>query len=437
MVFLSGRCLALAGLGSRGCSNASAMARIRPAIEKFSAYNPSPLSLEAMMQFGSKENACEKKSFLFLRKELPVRLANIMKELSLLPDDLRRTPSVQLLDNWYQQSFLEMIDFESSDPTDQSTLDNFTEILNMIRTRHSNVVETMAQGVIELKDAKGIDHVMEHNIQYFLDRFYISRISIRMLINQHTILFGNQLQHPRHIGSIDPTCDVVSIVRDAYENAKYLCEHYYAGAPEMNIFTRDALKGDKFIHLPYVPSHLYHMLFELFKNAMRAVVEHHDDDDSYAESYPPLDVMVVKAGEDLTVKISDEGGGIPRSQLDLLFNYMYSTAPKPGVGGQAPIAGYGYGLPLSRLYARYFQGDLVLNSVEGFGTNAVIFLKTLSTDANELLPIYNKTSYKHYKMAAPNPDWSAPMPGQRQNHPNAPTQSIGSTTGAGNNGGAR
>ena len=40
---------------------------------------------------------------------------------------------------------------------------------------------------------------------------------------------------------------------------------------------------------------------------------------------------------------------------------------------------------------------MVLNSVEGFGTNAVVFLKTLSTDANELLPIYNKTSYKHYK----------------------------------------
>ena len=45
-----------------------------------------------------------------------------------------------------------------------------------------------------------------------------------MLINQHTILFGNQLQHPRHIGAIDPTCDVTSIVKDAYENAKYLCE---------------------------------------------------------------------------------------------------------------------------------------------------------------------------------------------------------------------
>lgn len=57
-----------------------------------------------------------------------------------------------------------------------------------IRDRHSDVVQTMAQGIIELKEARGgvVEPSMELSIQYFLDRLYMSRISIRMLINQHS-----------------------------------------------------------------------------------------------------------------------------------------------------------------------------------------------------------------------------------------------------------
>lgn len=47
------------------------------------------------------------------------------------------------------------------------------------------MVETMAEGLIELRESEGVDIASERGIQYFLDRFYINRISIRMLQNQH------------------------------------------------------------------------------------------------------------------------------------------------------------------------------------------------------------------------------------------------------------
>ena len=71
------------------------------------------------------------------------------------------------------------------------------------------------------------------------------------------------------------------------------------------------------------------------------------------------------------LQITDEGGGIPRSGVPKIFTYLYSTADSPldalnaaGEGEDSPgvLAGYGYGLPLSRLYARYFGGDLQVRS---------------------------------------------------------------------------
>uniref|UniRef100_A0A023FJQ5 Protein-serine/threonine kinase n=1 Tax=Amblyomma cajennense TaxID=34607 RepID=A0A023FJQ5_AMBCJ len=375
-------------------------------LDKYSRFHPSPLSIKQFIDFG--ENACERTSFLFLRKELPVRLANIMKEIHLLPENLLSMPSVELVRSWYERSFEEILEFENAGTEDKKAMAKFCEALIKIRNRHSNVVQTMAQGVIELKESHEPDPKTEHSIQYFLDRFYMNRISIRMLINQHTSLFGNENNtHPRNIGSIDRNCNVASIVEDAYENAKFLCDQYYLTSPGLVVEQCDVISPNSTICVDYVPSHLYHMLFELFKNSMRAVVEYHGTE---ADEFPPLKVLIARGREDLTIKLSDKGGGIPRSCIELLFQYMYSTAPQPSASGlnSAPLAGYGYGLPLSRLYARYFRGDLILTSCEGYGTDALIYLKALSNEANEMLPVFNKTSSKHYSSAVGASDWIAP-----------------------------
>jgi hypothetical protein len=39
-----------------------------------------------------------------------------------------------------------------------------------------------------------------------------------------------------------------------------------------------------------------------------------------------------------------------------------------------PMSGFGYGLPISRLYMRFWGGDLDLVSVEGYGSDAYMTL---------------------------------------------------------------
>ncbi|XP_051526979.1 pyruvate dehydrogenase kinase, isozyme 4 isoform X3 [Myxocyprinus asiaticus] len=378
-------------------------------VDRFSKFSPSPLSMKQFIDFGS-ANACEKTSFMFLRQELPVRLANIMKEIDFLPDKLLSTPSLKLLHSWYAQSLMELVDFLEKDPDDKKILTKFTETLINVRNRHNNVVPTMAQGVLEYKEAFGVDPVTNQNVQYFLDRFYMSRISTRMLMNQHTLIFDGSTNpaHPKHIGSIDPHCDVVEVVKDAYESAKMLCDQYYLTSPEVEIKQVNcerefSLSNFQFI---YVPSHLYHMLFELFKNAMRATVETHET----SLHLPPIKVRVSLGSEDLTIQVSDRGGGVPLRKIERLFSYMYSTAPSPVTEDtrNAPLAGFGYGLPISRLYAKYFQGDLQLYSMEGHGTSAVIYLKALSTESIERLPVFNKSALRHYQTSMEADDWCIP-----------------------------
>ena len=76
---------------------------------------------------------------------------------------------------WYAQSFKDLCQFEEQSG-DKETLAAFCQTLQNITTRHENVVQTMAQGVLELKDSHSVDIQTEMSIQYFLDRFYMSRI---------------------------------------------------------------------------------------------------------------------------------------------------------------------------------------------------------------------------------------------------------------------
>ncbi|GAB1312946.1 [Pyruvate dehydrogenase (acetyl-transferring)] kinase isozyme 2 [Madurella fahalii] len=261
----------------------------------------------------------------------------------------------------------------------------FAQTLHRIKRRHDSVVTTMAQGILEYKRKRQRMQI-DNNIQSFLDRFYMSRIGIRMLIGQHIALTDqSHYRDPSYVGIICTKTYVKDLAQEAIENARFVCEDHYGlfEAPKIQLVCNPNL------NFMYVPGHLSHMLFETLKNSLRAVVETHGQD---KQEFPVTKVIVAEGKEDITIKVSDEGGGIPRSAIPLVWTYMYTTVDRtPNLDPdfdksdfKAPMAGFGYGLPISRLYARYFGGDLKLISMEGYGTDVYLHLNRLSSSSEPL-----------------------------------------------------
>lgn len=289
---------------------------------------------------------------------------------------------MQTVRDWYVESFKDLREFPPVKDMEGEAA--FTELIKRVMARHNNVVPMIARGVHDLREElekSGADIRALPEIHQFLDGFYMSRIGIRMLIGQHVSLHSP----PRKdfIGLIDTNVCPRRVAQDAIDDARSICLRQYGEAPEVEIF------GDANFTFAYVPGHLHQMLFELVKNSLRAVLDFWKDKD---RDPPAIRLVIAEGVEDVTIKISDEGGGIARSGMPRIWTYLYSTAksPLPDMDATATdqpvvLAGYGYGLPLSRLYARYFGGDLQIISMESYGTDAYLHLNRLG-NVQEPLP---------------------------------------------------
>ena len=96
---------------------------------------------------------------------------------------------------------------------------------------------------------------------------------------------------------------------------------------------------------------------------MRATLEFAEEK-SLAE-VPEISCKIFKTVDDITIKVSDRGGGIRRATRGKIFQYMYSTAPSVNIphgggsfgagleGRNLPMHGLGYG---NITHLKYFLG---------------------------------------------------------------------------------
>lgn len=162
---------------------------------------------------------------------------------------------------------------------------------------------------------------------------------------------------------------------------------------------------------PYILSHLEYIVGELLRNSVQAVLEKHRDS---SQPPPPIEVLICETPQHVIMRISDQGGGIPREILPYLWSFskgprtqsrlenleqvpaMAATMQELKVPerrheretgfhegsldtltSRPPNLRLGMGLPMSRVYAEYWAGSLELHSLEGYGVDAFLQISKL------------------------------------------------------------
>jgi pyruvate dehydrogenase kinase 2/3/4 len=160
--------------------------------------------------------------------------------------------------------------------------------------------------------------------------------------------------------------DPVRVAQSAiFEARKYCSDVYKVSAPQVQLICKDPN-----LTTTYVPSHLHRVLFELLTNSLTATIKH--------EQNAPVKLTLVKGEEDVTIRLSDEGGGICARELQRAWRYHIDPNHQALLDHDHDDAQVEFDakrdLRFARLLARYFGGDLNLISMEGYGTDAFLAL---------------------------------------------------------------
>jgi len=337
-----------------------------------------PVSLMQMLALGSAANSQNSllQTAQFLHSEVPVRLAKIIQTVDSLPYGLSDTQApVRALRNAFTHIFKQFLNCPK--PTDAPSEEHFLDLCKEVLLHHQNLHDDVTQGLS--RDGTMVALSLDEKIvvQPFLDRLCMSRIGNRTLLTQYIALHLSK--SPDFVGIIERRCEPASIVKDLVEKIA-LC---------LGKTVPIVLEGNLHASFTYFRSHLQYILLEVLTNAMASNVRQHPQGD-----LPPVKVVVNESSSGIHIKVSDQGGGINRSDIPVIWTHL---AP-PGLydhmrlsdslknlglgmdGGDVTSAMHGglyqlSSLPLCRLYCRYTGGELRLFSMRGYGTDVYIYLR--------------------------------------------------------------
>ncbi|KAI8833954.1 branched-chain alpha-ketoacid dehydrogenase, partial [Chytriomyces cf. hyalinus JEL632] len=382
-------------------------------VEKYAARESKLVTLRQLTVFG-RHLTLDKllRSANYVREELPVRLAHRIIDIQHLPFIVGTNPHIQLIYSLYWQAFEAFRLFPEIKTIEQNR--QFCRLIESQLQTHLVIIPQLAMGMAE---ASTPEHMSAETADRFLNEMLRSRIGRRVLAEQHIALSdtyeqGLTSQDPskRHngnlsvvdeeeedgwIGIVNTRCRAGEVVERVSALAK---RWFIETSPNRNIEPPEVkIDGHANAVFTYIPDHIEYILFELLKNSMRFTLETHAPVSKASpplKKLPPIVVTVGASRNDITFRVSDQGGGFAHTQMANLWSYTHASrhafltnlSNMPKLAGKNTVANaakgpfeleerslhLGLGLPMSRVYANYWGGTIGVHSMHGYGTDAYV-----------------------------------------------------------------
>ncbi|KAL8410067.1 hypothetical protein RB594_008240 [Gaeumannomyces avenae] len=439
-------------------------AHVASVLERWVAKEARPVSLRQLMFFGrSLTEPRLLSSANYVRTELPTRLSHRIRDMQLLPYMVVSNSHIAEVYNMYWNAFDTFRKVKEIETLEDN--ENFCKIISQMLKTHLAVIPKLAMGVLESSALMDQDELNK-----FMNRILQSRISRRVIAEQHLALTDGfskgqrhhhqHRQHHRHgpssaspsspsaepdfVGNVLVKCVAKDVVERCGAAVKELARS--AHGPDV-VLPEIQVEGDLGASFPFILSHLEYIVGELLRNSVDAVVERsarrgqQEQQQQSPPPPPPIEVTICESSQHVIVRVSDQGGGIPRDMLPYLWSfskgphsgrllgnlgkvpklsatlqevrveadYNYkrpeeaeeqqadqhgrpgaTAAPSPSssslssLSSRPPNLRLGIGLPLSRVYAEYWAGSLELHSLEGYGVDVFLQISKLGNKNEQL-----------------------------------------------------
>lgn len=315
---------------------------------------------------------------VFLHEELRVRFAHCLQELRSLPHGLSERHEIPNVVRSYEDMLATL---EASPvPRSRASEAKFIDVLNKVMTEEQLSLPLLTNSLTGMRDDLGRGYnTVQPELDAAVERFLQLRAGHRFLAKHYAELDWSSREE---MSAYQLECDLAHVAQGAAARSTALCMSWFGEAPEIIVHDEGPNRS-----CMASPAHVNYILTEIFKNSLRAVVEHRSHGCQVRAPLPSIRCTVNHSEGEARLKISDLGGGIGRARMQDIWKYSFSTSNSSrqlACAHLPAMSGHGMGLPLSRLYARHFGGDLEISSKEGVGSAVYLRLSSKGTERENL-----------------------------------------------------